>query len=206
MKFGLRAIACMLSLACGAAHAQPYRWTDAEGRTHYSDTPPPSSATNVTQPATRASVPQSESTPFGVEKAMKESPVTLYTAPSCKEACAQARAALNRRGVPFKEIQVWNEQTNEELKRVSGDTKVPVLVVGQLKQVGFAQSAFDDALDIAGYPAAGVLPPRDQARPGAPQGYVTPAPQTGSESAPPAGEEPKKLGPYAPRFGPESGK
>ena len=201
MKFGLRAIAFMLSLACGAAHAQPYRWTDAEGRTHYSDTPPPSSATNVTTPATRASVTQSEATPFGLEKAIKESPVTLYTAPSCKEACAQARAALNRRGVPFKEIQVWNEQTNDELKRLSGGNQVPVLLVGRLKQVGFAQSAFDDTLDIAGYPAAGVLPARAQTAPEIPQGYG-PSGQAGATPA----EAPQKLGPYAPRFSSGSSK
>ena len=206
MKFGLGALGFILSLACGVAQAQPYRWTDSEGRTHYSDTPPPSSATNVTKPATRASVTQGQATPFGLDKAMKESPVTLYTAPSCKEACAQARAALNARSVPFKEILVWNEQTNEELKRVSGGTQVPVLIVGTLKQVGFARSAFDNALDIAGYPAAGVLAPRTQSQPQAPEGYVAPEQQAGGGPASAAGEEPAKLGPYAPRFSSESKK
>jgi len=207
MKFGLGALGFILSLACGVAQAQPYRWTDSEGRTHYSDTPPPSSATNVgTLPAQRGVAETSPATPFALQKAMKESPVTLYTAPSCKEACAQARAALNARSVPFKEILVWNEQTNEELKRVSGGTQVPVLIVGTLKQVGFAQSAFDDALDIAGYPAAGVLPPRTQSQPQSPEGYTTPEQQAGGGPASATGEEPTKLGPYAPRFSSESKK
>jgi glutaredoxin len=204
MKHRLGALAFILSLACGITQAQPYRWTDAEGNTHYSDTPPPPSATNVSKPGERASVTATGRRPFELDKAMKESPVTLYTAPSCKEACAQARAALNRRGVPFREIQVWNEQSNEELKRVSGGTQVPVLVVGRLKQVGFAQSAFDDALDIAGYPAAGILPPRDESRPTEPEGYLAPGQANGGAAPAPAEEEPKKLGPYAPRFGSES--
>ena len=204
MKLGLGALAFILSLACGVTQAQPYRWTDAEGNTHYSDTPPPASATNVGKPDERASVTASERRPFELEKAMKESPVTLYTAPSCTEACAQARAALNRRGVPFREIQVWNEQTNEELKRVSGGTQVPVLMVGRLKQIGFAQGAFDDALDIAGYPAAGILAPRDQTKPAAPEGYLAPGQAPESAAPAPAEEEPTKLGPYAPRFGSQS--
>jgi glutaredoxin len=199
MKLGLGALAFILSIGCGSVQAQPYRWTDAEGHTHYSDTPPPASATNVAKPDVQGGATGTSTTPYALEKAMKESPVTLYTAPSCKEACEQARAALNKRGVPFKEVQVWNEQTNAELKRVSGGTQVPVLIVGTLKQVGFAQSAFDDALDIAGYPAAGVLPARTQSQPGAPQGYLSPA-QPGGEPAGAAAQEPEKLGPYAPQF------
>ncbi len=203
MKLGVGALAFMLSLGCGVAQAQPYRWTDAEGRTHYTDTPPPPSATSVAKPPVQGGVTETSSTPYALQKAMKESPVTLYTAPSCKEACEQARAALNRRGVPFKEVQVWNDETNQELKRVSGGSQVPVLIVGRLKQVGFAQSAFDDALDIAGYPAAGVLPARTQSQPQAPEAYVTPKQEAGGEPAGAAGEEPKKLGPYAPRFSSE---
>jgi glutaredoxin len=202
MKLGLGALAFMLSLACGVAQAQPYRWTDAEGRTHYSDTLPPPSATSVATPPVQGGVTETGSTPYALQKAMKEAPVTLYTAPSCKEACEQARAALNKRGVPFKEVQVWNEETNAELKRVSGGTKVPVLIVGRLRQIGFAQSAFDDALDIAGYPAAGVLPPLSQNQPEAPQGYRSPAQESGTASMP-AEEEPQQLGPYAPRFSSE---
>lgn len=206
MKLGLGALAFMLSLACGVAQAQPYRWTDAEGRTHYSDTLPPPTATSVATPPVQGGVTGTSPTPYALQKAMKDAPVTLYTAPSCKEACQQARTALNRRGVPFKEVQVWNEQTNEELKRVSGGTQVPVLIVGRLKQVGFAQSAFDNALDIAGYPAAGVLPPLDQNVPEAPEGYRSPAQGSATASEPSEEEPPQAAGPYAPRFSSESKK
>ena len=165
MNFRSGALGLLASLACGAALAQPYRWSDAAGRVHYTDTPPPASATHVGKPAARVNVGAGGQQPFALRKAIERAPVTLYTAQSCEKACAQARAALNRRGVPFREVQVASEQTRTELQRVSGGTQVPVLVVGSLKQVGFAQRAFDDALDIAGYPAAGVLPPRNQAAP-----------------------------------------
>ncbi|MGE5129225.1 MAG: DUF4124 domain-containing protein, partial [Sphingomonadaceae bacterium] len=71
MKLRVGALAFILSLACGGALAQPYRWTDTEGKTHYSDTPPPSSATNVGKPENRASVTATPRQPFELEKAMK---------------------------------------------------------------------------------------------------------------------------------------
>lgn len=37
----LKAFALVLLLATGAAHAQIYRWTDASGRVHFSNTAPP---------------------------------------------------------------------------------------------------------------------------------------------------------------------
>ena len=138
-------------------------------------------------------VVESAATPFPLAQAIKDFPVSLYTSPLCKEPCAQARDALNRRAVPFKEIQVWDEQTNEDLKKVSGSNEVPVLVVGRSVQKGYEQGAYDALLDSARYPRAGLLPPRAQKAPAAPEGY---APQQ-AEPVKPEPEE-KASGPYSP--------
>jgi glutaredoxin len=193
MRYAAAAIALCLALAPGAVSAQQlYRWTDATGRVHVTDTPPPPTAREVQKKIFKGSVVDTDQPPFELSKAMKDAPVTLYTSPSCKDPCAQARAALNRRGVPFKEIVVWNPETNAELQRVAGAAAVPTLTVGGTVQKGFEQGAFDRALDIAGYPKTGQMPPRNQAAPSAPTG----ADQTSA----PAEEEQKPLGPYAPRF------
>jgi glutaredoxin len=99
-------------------------------------------------------------------------------------ACAAGKsgAALNRRSVPFKEVQVSDEPTNEELKRVSGGNDVPTLVVGRSVHRGFEQGAYDALLDSARYPKAGLLPPRAEAQPAKPQS-----------------EPPAPTGPYAPK-------
>ena len=199
MRFAAAAIALSLALAPAVAHAQQlYRWTDATGRVHVTDTPPPPTAREVERKKFGGSAGDTEQLPFALRKAMKDAPVTLYTSPSCKDPCGQARAALNRRGVPFKEIVVRDPASNAELERVSGARQVPTLTVGGTVQKGFAQSAFDDALDIAGYPSAGVLPPRAQTAPA--------VPTRGGESPPPAEEAQKPLGPYAPRFSDEPNK
>ncbi|HVB46764.1 MAG TPA: glutaredoxin family protein [Burkholderiales bacterium] len=198
MRRGALLLGILLALPLAPACAQPlYRWIDQSGQVHVSDQPPPPSARDVEKKAYGGSVVPTREAPYELAKAMKDAPVMLYTSPTCKDACAQARAALNKRGVPFKEISVWNPQTNAELKRVSQSNEVPVLVVGARVQTGFSQSAFDGALDVAGYPKAGILPSRSQAAPAAPQGYVPPSQRAPQPQQ--AEEPPKPLGPYAPR-------
>jgi glutaredoxin len=192
----------VLASMAGAAAAQLYRWTDEKGRVHITDTPPPASAKGVQKKNPAATGVVESQTPFEVTQAAKNFPVTLYTSPNCKEPCDAARATLNKRGVPFKEVQVWEEQSNEELKRVSGGNDVPTLVVGRSVHRGFEPDAYDALLDSARYPKAGLLTPRAQAAPAAPEGYV----DQGERRAPPAAEPvkpepeaPAPTGPYAPK-------
>lgn len=181
----------MLAVVAFNASAQLYRWTDEKGRVNITDTPPPASAKNVQKKKPAAGTVVESQQPYELTQAAKDFPVTLYTSPNCKEGCDAARAALNRRSVPFKEVQVWDEATNGELKRVSGGNDVPTLVVGRSVHRGFEQGAYDALLDSARYPRAGQLRPRAQAAPPAPEGY---------EPAKPRPEDPPaRTGPYAPK-------
>lgn len=191
--------------ATTAAAQQLYRWTDERGRVHITDTPPPPSARSVQKKSYSSGGAASAAAPtsYELQQAMKDFPVTLYTSPICKEPCEEARTALNRRGVPFKEVQVWEESTNEELKKVSGANQVPTLVVGRSVHKGFDQAAFDALLDSARYPRAGILPARAQAPPPLPEGYIAPGEREAPKAEPvkPEPEEPKPTGPYAPGGG-----
>jgi glutaredoxin len=186
-------IAVLLSTAAFAAGAQQlYRWTDDKGRVHVTDTPPPASARNVKRPKPTPEGIASQP-PYALEHAMKSYPVTLYTSPSCKEACQDARTLLNKRAVPFKEVQVFaDEPSHEELKKVSGASEVPTLVVGRSVHRGYQAAAYDALLDAARYPRAGLLPPRSQAAPPLPQS------RDGQDTEE---EELAPRGPYAPRPG-----
>ena len=185
-----------LALTAGAAIAQQlYRWTDDKGAVHVTDTPPPASARNVKKEKEPAATgAPAESLPYEVSLAAKNFPVKLYTAPNCKDQCDMARDALNKRGVPFAEVSVRDQATNEELKSVVGASEVPSLVVGRTVQKGFEQSAYDALLDSAGYPKAGTVPPRSQTAPPPPQAPAGP-------KAEPVPTEP--LGPYAPGAPPQ---
>jgi hypothetical protein len=176
------------------ANAQLYKWTDERGRVHITDTPPPASAKSVQKKAPlRSPTSASPQQPYELSQALKDFPVTLYTAPNCAAPCEQARGALNKRGVPFKEIMVGDAGTLAELRQFASGNDVPVLLVGRSVHEGFQQEAFDALLDSARYPRAGVLPARAQAAP-------PPAPKSSSKgTAAPAAEEPRPTGPYAPR-------
>jgi glutaredoxin len=194
----------MAGAACAAAAQQLYRWTDEKGRVHVTDTPPPLGARDkrTISPGGAAPAPSkpAAAVPYALDLAMKQYPVTLYTSPGCADPCASARQMLNKRGVPFKEVQVWEEEGNEELKRLSGSTRVPTIQVGSSVYSGFERGAYDGLLDSAGYPRAGVLPERAQAAPGRPEGYIPPEERDKPKAEPlkPEAEAPAR-GPYAPK-------
>ena len=186
-------LAVLLALGLGAAQAQQlYRWTDEKGRVHITDTPPPASAKGVR----KAGAPKPEPAPapqpsFELTQAMKDFPVTLYTSPDCKSACAEARETLNKRGVPFREVQVADEDGVEGLKRATGANQVPAIVVGKSVHRGFEANAWNALLDSARYPKAGSVPSRNQA--------AAPPPDAGgAASKPEAAAEERPTGPYAP--------
>ena len=125
--------------------------------------------------------------PYPIARLQKDFPVTLYTVPNCKEPCEKARAALNRRSVPFSEVLAVDDATIEKAKALSGSDQFPVLLVGRSALGGFEQGQYDELLSTAGYPPAGTYPARNQA---APDGNAKPA-ATAQKTAPGP-----KAGPY----------
>jgi glutaredoxin len=174
------------------ASAQPYRWVDEKGRVQYSDTPPPASAKSAQKKQLKDNSISGQ-TGYQMDKAMRESPVTLYSHPDCKDQCQLARNTLNKRGIPFKEVSVEDQPKQDELKRLSGGINVPVLVVGGQVETQISAQAYNHALDLAGYPPAGVERARNQAAPPPQPDEAPAAPKPAADPAP------ERRGPYAPR-------
>lgn len=197
-------------LSAGAVHAQQYRWVDDKGRVQLTDTLPPAGAKNVRRIEASPAQPEGPPLPYEIARVQKDFPVTLYTAPNCKELCEEARALLNKRSVPFTEFQVWNDETAQKLKEVSGGADVPVLAVGRRVLTSFDPGQYDSMLTYAGYPAAGVFAARKQAAPPVPDGYTGPGAPPKPVASKPAAEPAPKSGPYdtsglvgpAPKTGP----
>ncbi len=145
-----RLLVLCLALCCGLAQAQTYRWTDANGRTIVSDTPPPGQARNVAKAGGKAQ--PDDGLPFATKKAAEAFPVILYTAPDCVAECQQARELLSSRGIPFTEKLVQTPEVYDELKQLLGDVFIPSLKVGKQHFRGFQASAYNNLLDLAGYP------------------------------------------------------
>ena len=80
-------------LFAGAAFSQQYRWVDEKGGVHYTDTPPPPSAKDVRKKNLKGNaVGEQQNTQLA--RASKDSPVTLYSHPTCKASCDMAREIL----------------------------------------------------------------------------------------------------------------
>jgi glutaredoxin len=154
-----------------SAHAQLYKWVSPDGTVSYSDTPPPASATKVEQKSYGGGSAQAD-LPYELAEAAKGNPVALYAMPNCP-ACDAGRALLNGRGIPFSEKTVASNDDIERLRQLSGNTQLPVLVVGRNKQTGFEPGEWSNALTNAGYPTTNKLP----------KSYNNPAPEPAAPSA-----------------------
>ena len=173
--------ACCAALVATAALAQSnvYRWVDKDGKVHFSDTPPPADAKSGSQKRMGGGYVETENLPYATQVAMKRNPVTLYTAPSCGEACTSGRELLSKRGIPFAERDASsNAQAQEALKKLVGGLEVPVLVVGESSIKGYEQGQWAAALDTAGYPRErlpGQPPTRGALEPATPPKAAAPA-------------------------------
>ena len=152
-------VAMSLALASGVLHAQQmYKWKDAEGVVHYSDTPPPAKEKKVevkdfSAPAMTPPV----ALPYALAQAVKSNPVTLYTTPNCGP-CDQARKALFDRGVPFSEKTVGSDADRARLTAAGGQDTVPFIVVGRKTLAGYGVAELQAALTEATYPLTRRLP------------------------------------------------
>lgn len=148
--------------------AQLYQWKDAQGRTVYSDQPPPPSVKGVQQRRFVGSFVESGES-YELKQAREKSPVTLY-AGSCGAPCDDARRLLQTRGVPFTEIDPSeNGEARDALQKLTGRNRVPVLVVGADKIDGFEEGQWHAALDRAHYPKAPAVARKPASAASAPQ-------------------------------------
>lgn len=144
-------------LWAGAASAQVYQWRDAGGVTHFSDTPPPPSVSSVSVKQPYRIDEEPPALPLQLSEALKKYPVTLYTTDQC-DSCERGRALLMARGIPYLEKTVNSAQDQAALQGVGGTDRLPLLLVGSNKYVGYEPSAWDAALTLATYPLRSMLP------------------------------------------------
>jgi glutaredoxin len=185
------AVAVFASALVLAAHAQTvYRWTDKDGKVHFSDTPPPEDAKSASQKRVGGGgYVEDTQLPYATQIAVRRNPVTLYTGTDCGDPCMKGRELLAKRGIPFSEKDAQNNQADQEaLKKLTGTLDVPVLVIGENKTKGYEESLWQSALDTAGYPRTrlpGQGPLRVPSAPVAPPKAAEPA-STEPNTEPPA--------------------
>jgi glutaredoxin len=177
----LKVLALGVFVLCIAspASAQMYKYVDKDGRTVYSDQPPPPDARKVENAKLNKNVIDTSKSDYETQEAAKRMPLTLYTTESCTEACQRARDYLNKRGTPFAETVLKTEEQAKPIKaRLGGPLEVPLLDIGGTSlQRGFEETSWNSVLEAAGYPVRAAVTPAPKA-----------PPQTNRQTATPIGD------------------
>ncbi len=153
------------------AAQQLYRIVGPDGKVTFSDQPPaPSSNAKVStgragSGALNDSGGAAGALPFELRSVAQRFPVTLYTGKDCAP-CNSGRSMLRSRGIPFTERTVESNDDIDALKRLAGDTTLPMATVGGQQMKGYSDVEWSQTLDAAGYPKTSQLP----------AGYRNPAP------------------------------
>ena len=114
-------------LACGAAHAQIYRWVDQNGRVQYSNQPPPKEfKATVVDPDAKAGTPPPESTECYTVRCQGERMDARQRERDAEEAkAAAARAAAapkSPRGLDFRDyVRIQRGMSEGELLTIAGE-------------------------------------------------------------------------------------
>jgi glutaredoxin len=176
-----------LLLACGAALVSAqYKVVQPDGSVTYTDRAPSSGQARVTAmgratAVTSAPAPAEATLPPELRQAVKTYPVTLFTTPDCTP-CDKGRQLLQQRGVPYSERRIVSAQDVAALERTLGSRDVPSLMIGPQALRAFAETDWNNYLDVAGYPRESKLP-RDWP-------VVQPVPMVEPAPAPPAARKP----------------
>lgn len=134
-----------------SAGAGVYKWTDAQGRVHYADDPPPEAkAQQIKVKINSIQGPAVVSTIRDTSATKAKDKVRIYTAVWCGY-CKRAKAHLAAKGVPYDELDVeTSERGGSEFAQLGG-RGVPVILVGNQRMDGFDASGLDAMLAGAGW-------------------------------------------------------
>ena len=116
------------------ASAGVYKWTDARGRTQYSDTPPLTKSTQLKLQSFTGAAQVSQASGA-------DSGVTIYTTQWCG-VCKRAKAFFAQNAVPFREWDVEKTDYGATKFRQLGGSGVPLITVGEQKMAGFNEASF----------------------------------------------------------------
>ena len=142
----------VLFLAGQASLAQPYKWVDAQGRTHYGDRPPAEAKARPVTAAinTYSGAPVLNAAGSAAGKAAARESLVIYTTPTCGY-CTAAKAHMGKRGIPYTERDVTTSESYDREFRQKGGRGVPLIVAGSQTLNGYSAESLDALLKGAGY-------------------------------------------------------
>lgn len=136
----------LIFLSCFNASAEVYKWTDENGKLHFSDKKPEQNVfeqikltintyTHVSFDLSMFDTGQDEQEP-----ARKK--VVMYSTEWCGY-CKKARDFFNQNHIPFTEYDIEKDAGARKQYQEMGATGVPVILVGKNRMNGFSRQGFE---------------------------------------------------------------
>jgi len=147
-KLSMLMAAGLLSLP---ASSQLYKWTDEQGRIHYSDkAPDKGNAKKIEIKINSYSGPAAVSSLGKAAPGAAKGRVKMLTTTWCGY-CRQARAYLSSKGIPFEDLDVEKSAPGKQEYTALKGRGVPIILVGSQRMDGYDQAGLDSMLRAAGH-------------------------------------------------------
>lgn len=140
------AMALLASVVAASVHAGAsfYKWKDADGQWHFSDTKPAEVDTQQRVINTRSTTATTDSEANGEEDdagreraSSRPQRVVMYSAEWCG-VCKKARAFMVRKKIPFREYDIEKTAKGKRDYRQLNGNGVPLILVGENRMSGFS--------------------------------------------------------------------
>ena len=134
-------ICCLLAGHATTAHAEVYRWTDAEGQVHLSDRNRSSGAAEVVDLGPVNTFQGVSVEPLTAAPTNRGGEVVMYSTPSCGY-CKQARRFFRDQGIAFTEHDIRSDAAARRAFERLGGKGVPLILIGDQRMSGFSEDRF----------------------------------------------------------------
>ncbi len=129
----------LLLTVAGNVTGKIYKWTDENGRTHFSSSPPGTGKAEIVKPKINtysSRKPKKSGAKPGTKKK-----VVMYSATWCV-ICKNARRYFKKNGITFKEYDIeTSSKGRRDYKRLRG-RGVPIIMIGNKRMNGFDPKSF----------------------------------------------------------------
>jgi len=153
----LAALIILLSLSLTSpVNAEVYKWTDKNGRIHFTDSPPQGTKTdkidvtprNTYRSPSQEQIQETLSRSTGVSA--RKAKVIMYSTTWCG-VCKKAKRWFNKNNIAFREYDTEkSERGRRDYKKMNG-RGVPIIKIGKQRFNGFSPSRLTPVLRKAGH-------------------------------------------------------
>lgn len=137
------------AMQTGMAWADIYKWTDSNGKTHFSDAAPAEQAAQTVtldniNTFTKVSISDAPDWKgfYQPETKARVKNVVMFSTERCGY-CKQARQYFTERGIAFVEKKIDQDRDAWDEYQTLGASGVPVILIGRKRMDGFSQDTFD---------------------------------------------------------------